>query len=129
MWVLTLRPRASRPTRRFHSKNCDPHGVTRFSPRPGGGVGPQSNAGAQILERLSRLQARLDEGLLRVAVLGQFKRGKSTLLNALLGAPVVPIGVTPVTAIPTSRAASGKTTLLRVIAGMEAAAGFRRRES
>jgi ribosome biogenesis GTPase A len=55
----------------------------------------------QILERLSRLQARLDEGLLRVALLGQFKRGKSTLLNALLGAPVVPIGVTPVTAIPT----------------------------
>ena len=35
------------------------------------------------------------------AVLGQFKRGKSTLLNALLGAPVLPTGVTPVTAIPT----------------------------
>jgi ribosome biogenesis GTPase A len=34
-------------------------------------------------------------------VLGQFKRGKSTLLNALLGAPVLPTGVTPVTAIPT----------------------------
>ena len=34
-------------------------------------------------------------------MLGQFKRGKSTLLNALLGAPVLPTGVTPVTAIPT----------------------------
>ena len=55
----------------------------------------------QILEKLNLLQARLDEGLLRVAVLGQFKRGKSTLLNALLGAPVLPTGVTPVTAIPT----------------------------
>ncbi|MFZ3327397.1 MAG: dynamin family protein [Methylocella sp.] len=55
----------------------------------------------EILERLSRLQARLAVGLLRVAVLGQFKRGKSTLLNALLGAPVLPTGVTPVTAIPT----------------------------
>jgi GTP-binding protein EngB required for normal cell division len=55
----------------------------------------------QILEKLNLLQARLDEGLLRVAVLGQFKRGKSTLLNALLSAPVLPTGVTPVTAIPT----------------------------
>lgn len=55
----------------------------------------------EILARLNRLQARLEEGLLRVAVLGQFKRGKSTLLNALLGAPLLPTGVTPVTAIPT----------------------------
>ncbi|MGA3341693.1 MAG: hypothetical protein ABSD11_13955, partial [Methylocella sp.] len=39
----------------------------------------------ELLVRLSRLRTRLDEGLLRVAVLGQFKRGKSTLLNALLG--------------------------------------------
>ncbi|TPW00476.1 MAG: Bacterial dynamin-like protein [Beijerinckiaceae bacterium] len=55
----------------------------------------------EILERLDRLRTRLDQGLLRIAVLGQFKRGKSTLLNALLGAPVLPTGVTPVTAIPT----------------------------
>jgi GTP-binding protein EngB required for normal cell division len=55
----------------------------------------------ELLERLDRLRTRLDQALLRVAVLGQFKRGKSTLLNALLGAPVLPTGVTPVTAIPT----------------------------
>jgi hypothetical protein len=36
-----------------------------------------------------------------VACIGQFKRGKSTLLDALLGDPVLPVGVTPVTAIPT----------------------------
>ena len=54
-----------------------------------------------ILGKLDALQARMDEGLLRVAVLGQFKRGKSTLLNALLGAPLLPSGVIPVTAIPT----------------------------
>ena len=63
----------------------------------------------EILARLSRLRARLDEGLLRVAVLGQFKRGKSTLLNALLGAPLLPTGVTPVTAIPTFIKAGAKT--------------------
>jgi GTP-binding protein EngB required for normal cell division len=54
-----------------------------------------------MLERLGELRARFEEGRLRVAVIGQFKRGKSSLLNALLGAPVLPTGVTPVTAIPT----------------------------
>jgi GTPase SAR1 family protein len=33
--------------------------------------------------------------------LGQFKRGKSTLLNALLGEPLLPTAVVPLTAIPT----------------------------
>lgn len=36
-----------------------------------------------------------------VACVGQFKRGKSTLLGALLGDPVLPTGVTPVTTVPT----------------------------
>jgi GTP-binding protein EngB required for normal cell division len=58
---------------------------------------------------LRRLQARLEEGRLRVAVLGQFKRGKSTLLNALLGVPLLPTGITPVTAIPTFIKAGPKT--------------------
>jgi len=60
-----------------------------------------SPAQQQILDRLRELQTRFDERLLRVAVIGQFKRGKSTLLNALLGAPLLPTGVTPVTALPT----------------------------
>ena len=36
-----------------------------------------------------------------VACIGQFKRGKSTLLNALVGYAVVPTGFVPVTAVPT----------------------------
>ena len=32
---------------------------------------------------------------------GQFKRGKSTLINALVGPSVLPTGVVPVTAVPT----------------------------
>ena len=36
-----------------------------------------------------------------VACLGQFKRGKSSLLNALIGAEVLPRGIVPVTAVPT----------------------------
>lgn len=38
---------------------------------------------------------------LYVAVIGEFKRGKTTLINALLGADLLPTGVLPVTAIPT----------------------------
>ncbi|MGO8740470.1 dynamin family protein [Rhodoblastus sp.] len=69
---------------------------------------------ALLLQKLDDLQARLDEGLLRVAALGQFKRGKSTLLNALLGAPLLPMGVTPVTALPTFIRA-GDRTRVRVV--------------
>ena len=72
-----------------------------------------SEAQGEILDRLSALRSRFDEGLLRVAVLGQFKRGKSTLLNALLGARVLPTGVTPVTALPTFISA-GDSTRLRI---------------
>ena len=56
---------------------------------------------APLLVRLSSLHERLAHQRLQVAVLGQFKRGKSTFLNALLGAPLLPSAVVPVTAIPT----------------------------
>ena len=59
-------------------------------------------AGAsKIAEEASHLQQRISEGLFYVACVGQFKRGKSTLLNALIGAPVLPVGVPPVTAVVT----------------------------
>jgi GTP-binding protein EngB required for normal cell division len=50
---------------------------------------------------LEELRARLLDERLQIAVLGQFKRGKSTFLNALLGRPVLPTGVVPITAIST----------------------------
>lgn len=50
---------------------------------------------------LAGIQRRLAEGQFRLAVLGQFKRGKSTLLNALLGEELLPTDILPVTAIPT----------------------------
>jgi tRNA U34 5-carboxymethylaminomethyl modifying GTPase MnmE/TrmE len=40
---------------------------------------------------------RLDDGRVRVVVLGEIKHGKSSLINALLGAPLLPVGVTPTT--------------------------------
>ncbi len=47
------------------------------------------------------LQERLASGRFHLAVLGQFKRGKSTLLNALLGTSLLPTAVVPLTALPT----------------------------
>jgi GTPase Era involved in 16S rRNA processing len=61
---------------------------------------PSANQ-AKTLERLHALRERLASERFQLAVLGQFKRGKSTVLNALLGQSVLPIGVVPVTAIPT----------------------------
>lgn len=47
------------------------------------------------------LVERLREGRFYVACVGQFKRGKSTLINALVGDPVLPAGVVPITAAVT----------------------------
>src|SRR5580698_2731716 len=53
-------------------------------------------------ERLAALLDRLDAARLRVLVVGEAKRGKSTLINALLGRDVLPSGVTPLTAVATT---------------------------
>lgn len=44
---------------------------------------------------------RLADARFFVACVGQSKRGKSTLLNALVGRAVLPVGVTPVTSVVT----------------------------
>ncbi len=60
------------------------------------------------------LAARVAEGRFFLATVGQFKRGKSTLLNALLGESLLPTGVAPVTsAITVIR--SGRERAARVI--------------
>lgn len=53
------------------------------------------------IKNLEELQSRLKDGRFHLAVLGQFKRGKSTFLNALLGDTLLPSSVLPLTAIPT----------------------------
>lgn len=57
--------------------------------------------GYSAFNSLARLDARLRQPRLQVAVLGQFKRGKSTFINALLGMTLLPSAVVPATAIPT----------------------------
>jgi predicted GTPase len=58
------------------------------------GAEPQAEEARDLRERVSA-------GRFHVACIGQFKRGKSTLINALVGSPVLPTGVVPVTAVPT----------------------------
>jgi Dynamin family len=55
----------------------------------------------RVEEEAASLAQRLLEGRFYVACIGQFKRGKSTLLNALVGDSVLPTGVVPVTAVVT----------------------------
>jgi GTPase SAR1 family protein len=64
-------------------------------------VASPSASEEKLLKGLTGLRHRLAAGRFQLAVLGQFKRGKSTLLNALLGLDALPTGVVPVTAIPT----------------------------
>ena len=42
---------------------------------------------------------KLDEERFSLVVLGEFNHGKSTFINALLGKPILPTGITPTTAV------------------------------
>jgi small GTP-binding protein len=42
---------------------------------------------------------KLDDERFTIVVLGEFNHGKSTFINALLGGPVLPTGITPTTAV------------------------------
>ena len=71
---------------------------------------------SEIVEYLETLQKRIDtatsaslsdikdkmkKNYFNLAILGQQKRGKSTLVNAILGQPVLPMAVTPATSVIT----------------------------
>lgn len=88
------------------SKDDDPSGTRCAAPE-------DASALPAILDRLARLcgpqrthlvedlRGRLAAKRIRVLLVGEAKRGKSTLGNALLGRAVLPTGITPVTAITT----------------------------
>lgn len=74
-----------------------------------------SEAGKSALhDKLLTLQQKLSSNRFHLAVLGQMKRGKSSFINALLGAEVLPTGVLPVTAAITEikYGASPEATIL-----------------
>lgn len=50
---------------------------------------------------IARITDRLEDQSLEIAVFGRVSSGKSSLLNAILGHDILPVGVTPITAVPT----------------------------
>jgi GTPase SAR1 family protein len=55
----------------------------------------------KIVDELEVVSENLQEGVFRLLILGDMKRGKSTFLNALLGEEVLPTDVNPCTAVLT----------------------------
>ncbi len=55
-----------------------------------------------LVERLVQTRARLQDPNVRVVVVGEFKQGKSKLINALVNAPVCPIDDDIATSVPTA---------------------------
>lgn len=53
------------------------------------------------IENLNDLLKKHKQQNLYLAVVGQVKRGKSTLINAIIGEEILPFSIIPVTAIPT----------------------------
>jgi GTP-binding protein EngB required for normal cell division/flagellar biosynthesis chaperone FliJ len=53
------------------------------------------------IQELTALKNRLFRGEIRIALIGQFNRGKSTFLNRLMGAELLPTSVLPLTSIST----------------------------
>ncbi len=51
--------------------------------------------------RALQLRERLNDGELIISVIGKFKTGKSSLINALLGEELLPVGIIPLTTVVT----------------------------
>lgn len=54
-----------------------------------------------ICKRCKELQRRIENFEFHVVVIGQFKRGKSTLINYFFGEDLLPTGIVPITSIIT----------------------------
>lgn len=66
----------------------------------------------QAFEELRSLLQRLAENQFTLAVVGQFNRGKSTLMNAIIGAERLPVGILPTTTVITKVAYGNPERLL-----------------
>lgn len=69
------------------------HGLQQFFHTQGSAAGE---------DRCQALLVKLAEDRFNLAVLGQFKRGKSSLMNAVIGRDLLPTGVLPLTSVVTT---------------------------
>jgi Dynamin family len=63
--------------------------------------GDWSTCFALTNDKLSNEASKLSQDKFRILVIGNFNRGKSSVINALLGQSLLPVGVTATTTIPT----------------------------
>ncbi len=80
---------------RFRSKKGDVTSALTDLATLAAEVGATSMAGRINHELIAKLEAER----FHLVVVGEFNHGKSTFVNALLGAPILPVGVTPTTAV------------------------------
>jgi GTP-binding protein EngB required for normal cell division len=67
--------------------------------------------------RLSTILGRLESKSFEIALFGRVSSGKSSLLNHIMGANVLPVGVNPITAIPTRMVFGSAPRILVTVAG------------
>jgi len=79
----------------FREKQVDVSTALRTLVKVAGRVGARSLAGRLTADVVDKL----DADRFHLVVVGEFNHGKTTFVNALLGAPVLPMGVTPTTAV------------------------------
>ncbi|WP_437761929.1 dynamin family protein [Sorangium sp. So ce281] len=79
----------------FHSRKDDVTGALRELVTFAESLGAKS-----VAARISNdLVKKLDADRFHLVVVGEFNHGKTTFVNALLGASILPVGVTPTTAV------------------------------
>jgi hypothetical protein len=84
---------------------------------------------ADLVQRLEQTDARLRDPNVRVIVVGEFKQGKSKLINALINAPVCPVDDDIATSVPTAVGYADQPTawlLMRDAENSESGSGVRR---
>jgi hypothetical protein len=70
-----------------------------------------------LAERLARTREKLRDPAFHILVIGEFKQGKSSLINALLGRPVCPVDDDIATAVPTLLRYSDEPTAKVLVSG------------
>ncbi|MBU4439741.1 MAG: dynamin family protein [Firmicutes bacterium] len=67
----------------------------------------------EYIKKIENLQTKLKNKELTISVIGQFKRGKTSFINAILKDDILPVGIIPVTSVVTKiQYGSGYATVL-----------------
>lgn len=74
---------------------------------------------AAIRPLIAAAADRAEDTLFAVGVFGRVSAGKSSLIDALLGADVLPVGATPVTAVPVSIERGSEAVVVDFVAGTQ----------